>query len=83
MAKQGYLTPIDQNIDGEKVRIIELIKPFDLALERNGKSNYQYTSRWHPYAVWCMGNCPSCKRDKIRQRKRKNTLKINRIKFSP
>jgi hypothetical protein len=77
MNKHGSIT----HIEGKR----ELIKPFDLSLEMKKnyrKGNYQYLPRWHPYSVWCMGNCPCCNRDKIRQKKRKPTKKIDAIKYS-
>lgn len=40
-------------------------------------------SRWHPYEVWCMGNCNYCKngRGYIRWRKSKHNRKRNTLKF--
>ena len=71
--------------------VFGLIPPFDLNEDENLQANsdirgirLMYARRWHPYAQWCMGNCPACRRWNKRESwtQAKHTRKQEEMKFN-
>jgi hypothetical protein len=67
------------------IRQREPMKPYNLEFEKNPKKGYNtnYLRRWHPYAVWCMGSCQSCRlvNPKYLDKRKKHTRKHKEMKF--